>query len=210
MTNSTFIYKEADDEDGEDNADEANFVAVFVHFLQELFFGFDAGHFRKIVTYSGKDGIPNTSTQCGEKEKGSYFHTRQSGRDGDKLAHGRDKSANEGGNGSVLVEEVFGILHLCFVNQTHMSKAAIGEFIDDGATEPFGQEVVDECTDIGTNGSKKDNEIDIQASITSGGFPCGGWHDHFGREGDERTLNSHQQGDSPIIKVFETPLNECN
>ena len=45
MTNSTFIYKEADDEDGEDNADEANFVAVFVYFLQELFFGFDTRHF---------------------------------------------------------------------------------------------------------------------------------------------------------------------
>jgi len=179
VSDRTFVNEEADDEDDKGNAGEAYLVAVLVNFLEELFFGFDTRHFREIVTDSGEDGIPNAGSQCGEQEEGAELHAGQSGRDGDELAHGGYQSANESGYGTVLVKEFLGVLHLGFVDKAHMSEAAIGKLIDDGATEPFGQIIIDESTDVGTDGGEEDNEIDIKASVSGCGLPCCRGDYHF-------------------------------
>ena len=179
MSDRTFIYKETDDEDGKEDADEANLVAVLVDFFEELFFGLDAGHFGEIVSDSCQDGIPDAGSQCGEQEEGAELHAGQSGWDGDELAHGGYQSADEGGNGSMLVEEIFGVLHFGFVDKAHVSEAAVGKFIDNGTTEPLGQIIIDESTDGGTDGGEEDNEIDIEASVTGCGLPCCRGDYHF-------------------------------
>mgnify|MGYP006360428051 CR=1 FL=1 len=77
------------------------------------------------------------------------------------------------------VEEIFGVLHFGFVDKAHVSEAAVGKFIDNGTTEPLGEIIVDESTDVGSESGTEDNKIDIQASVTGCGFPCCGGNYHF-------------------------------
>lgn len=185
MTSRTFIYKDAEDEDYDNDNDKAYLVAVLVDFFEELFFGLDAGYFGEVVSDGGKYGIPYACSQCGEEDEGAELHAGKSGRDGDELAHGRDEPADEGGNGTVLVEEFFGMLYLGLVDEAHVSESAIGELVDNGTAEPLGKEIVDECSYIGSKGGKEYDQIDVQASVTSGGFPCGRGNHHFRGEGDK-------------------------
>ena len=75
MSGCAFVDKESDDEDGKDDADYTDFVAIFVDLFKKLFFGFDTRDFGEIVADGGKYGIPNAGTQSGEEQKGTNLHT---------------------------------------------------------------------------------------------------------------------------------------
>jgi hypothetical protein len=92
----------------------------------------------------------------------------------------------------MLDEKLLGCLYLLLVDETHVSETAIGKLVDDGSTHEVGNVVIDECTDIGTNGGEKYYEIYIQITVSTGCFVGCRRYYHFRWEGDERTFDSHQ------------------
>ena len=203
----SFIDQKCDDKHGNADEDIAQFVTVLRHLGHELFLGLYAGHGGQIVAYGCQNAVPYPGTQRGVEQEGGQLHAGQSGRYADELAHGGDKSAYEGGDGSVLVEEFFGFLHAGLVDEAHVAYPAVGELIDNGPSQPFGKIVVEESTDVGSYGGDDDDEEHVQLVGDSCLVGCG-WHNDFGREGDERTLDGHQQGDGPIVEVVKAPLYE--
>ena len=93
------------------------------------------------------------------------FHAGKSGRDGNQLAYCRDQTADESGQRSVLVKVFFGMLHFGFIDQAHVPETAVGEFIDDGTSQPAGQIVIDDSADIGSYGGKKHYQVDVQLFV---------------------------------------------
>ena len=51
-----------------------------------------------------------------------------------------------------------------------MSETAIGEFIDDGATQPTRKIIIYERTEVSTNGCENDNQKDVH-TVVSHRFP---------------------------------------
>ena len=82
-----------------------------------------------------------------------------------------------------------------------MAYAAVGKFIYHRSAYPLSQEVVDDSTEVGTYGGAHDDHN--KAHFAKLG--CRGYY-NFRWKGYERTLNSHQQNDGPLVKVFYTPL----
>ncbi len=78
------------------------------------------------------------------------MHLGETGRNGDELTDGGNKAAHQCGNIAVLAEIVLCLLHFCAVEQQHVTHFAVGEPIDDRASEPKGQHVVDESSDEGS------------------------------------------------------------
>ena len=58
----SFVDEETNNEDSQGYAYETYLVAVFIDFLQQLFFGFDARYFGEVVPDGCKYCIPNTCT----------------------------------------------------------------------------------------------------------------------------------------------------
>jgi hypothetical protein len=102
------------------------------------------------------------------------------------------------------------MLHLGFVYQVHVAETAVGKLVDDGTAHEIRQIVVDEGTDIGSEGSEQDHLVYIEVAVSACSLIGSRWNHHFRREGDEGTLDGHQQGDGPIIQVVEAPLDECD
>ena len=62
-----------------------------------------------------------------------------------------------------------------------MPQLALGEGIDDGAPEPHGEEVVDECPNQGAEGAEEHHEPYLHAAATFGigSHIDGRWDDHL-------------------------------
>ena len=90
----------------------------------------------------------------------------------------------------MLVEVFFGMLHFSFIDKAHMSETAVGKLIDDGTSQPVGQIVVDDRSDICTESSEQYYEINIHLIVYCC-FVGGRRHDHFGRKRNKRTLDGH-------------------
>ena len=182
-------------------------MAIFGNSCHELVFRHDR---LEVITDGCQCSIPDTCTECGVEQEGRELHLGQTCRNGNELAYSRDESANEGRQGSVLVEVRFGMLYLGFINQAHVPETAIGKLIDDRATYEIGQAIIDERTDIGTDGSKQNYQEDIEFAVSAGSLVGSRRNDHFRREGDEGTFDGHQDGDGPVIQMVKTPLDKCN
>lgn len=199
---------EAYDEHGEHEDDASDFVAIargeFCHLGGggEVRLGVDE------IAQESQNGVPYACTEGGEEEELTEVHAGQSGRNADELSHGGHKAAEEGGGRTVVTEIGFGVFNLGAVDQAHMADAAVGKTIDDGAAEPTGQIVVDECTEVGTEGGYDDHHEDVHRIILHQGEEgCRGHHD-FRRERDEGTFNGHEYEDPPVVEVLEDKINE--
>ena len=111
-------------------------MAVASGQLHNLFLGFQSGNPAAIVSKQGKDGVPYAGAEGGEANEPCQSHACQSGGDADELPYGRHQTSDECGDGSVAVEELFGIFHLFRINQQQMSPTAVGKGIYDGAAKP--------------------------------------------------------------------------
>ena len=118
----------------------------------------------------------------------------------------RNESTDESGNGSVLTKISFGLNDLLRIQQAHAPQAGIGEFVNNRATEKLGQVKIDECPENGTKCREQDDEDDVQFGIGLQGLVSGGRHNHFRREGNERTLDGHQQSHRPVIQIVAVPI----
>ena len=64
------------------------------------------------IAEDSQDGVPQEGTEEGEQQELAERHLSQARRDTDKLADGRDKPTDEGGDVAVLVEVIFRLAHL--------------------------------------------------------------------------------------------------
>ncbi len=110
---------------------------------------------------------------------------------------------------TVAVEVGLCHLHLLLVNEAHVAETAVGELVHDGAAQVIGEGIVDKRADDGAHCGKENHQEDVQLAFLGCQIGSGGNH-HFAGEGDETAFNGHQQGDDPIVEVFETPRNEGN
>ena len=155
----------------------------------------------------GQHAVPNTGTQRRIEQERTHLHTGQTGRDGDELTDGGNKTAHKGRYGAVLLKVGLGLGHPVGVDEQGVGQARVGKLVDQRAAQPAGQVVVDQRADVGTQRGKEHDEVDVQLT-TRRGQPRGRRHDDFRREWDKRALDGHQQSDGPIIQVVQTPLNK--
>ena len=105
----------------------------------------------------------------------------------------------------MFAEEGFWLLHLLAVDKAHMSDTTVGKAVYNGSSEPFGEIVVDECSNVGAYSSEYNHQYEGHSAVWVHGFPCSRWHNNFRREWNERTLYSHKQRHNPIVEVVENP-----
>ena len=74
----------------------------------------------------------------------------------------------------MLVKVVFRVLNLGFINQAHVSEAAVGELVDDGTSQPAGQIVIDNSTEVGSQGGEEHYQIDVQLFVDCRFVGCRG------------------------------------
>ena len=135
------------------------------------------------------------------------FHLGQAGGDGNQLAYGGDQPAEESGNDAVLAEIFFGMCDFLSVEQAKMPHPAVGEFVHDGTAQPFGKEIVDKGTQVGSEGGDYHDHDDVHVAVRPQGQPCGRRYDDFGRERDERAFNHHAEKNRPVIQIVEEEFN---
>lgn len=85
----------------------------------------------------------------------------------------------------MFAEIGFGMFHLGAVNQAHVTDAAIGKFIHDGATQPFCQIIIDERTHVGSQGSHQYHEQNVHGAVGRHRQKGRGWNHYFRRKGNE-------------------------
>lgn len=115
------------------------------------------------VAQAGQYAVPDGGAQEGVKRKRKKLHVGDACRNRNKLADDCNQSAYKRGNGAVFTEVVFGFLNLAYVQQQEMSKAAVGELIDNRAAQELGQEVVDVCPYECAYACGNNNQYDAQA-----------------------------------------------
>ena len=77
----------------------------------------------------------------------------------------------------MFAEVVLGLFELLCVEQQEVSEAAVGELVDNRATEELGQKVVDVGPDEGAHAGSDDNQGDIQAGTRLQSL-VGCWRNH--------------------------------
>ena len=77
------------------------------------------------------------------------------------------------------LEELLGGLYLLLVDEAHMAETAIGKLVDNGSAYPLSQEVVDDSTQVGTDGCTYNNHYEA----------------HFAKVGCRRYDNFRWKGD---------------
>ena len=92
--------------------------------------------------------------------------------------HGGHQSADDGGGGTGVAENGFGLLDLGTVDEAHVAHAAVGKGVDNGAAQPACQSVVDQCAEVGTQGGKNHDQHNVHA-LVGHGFPRGGRHHYL-------------------------------
>ena len=107
------------------------------------------------------------------------------------------------------MREVFlRLLHLLLVEQAHVAESAVGKGIDNGTSEVSGCGVVDECSEVGSDGGAEDNEDDVEVAAFGGCAVGCGRHHEFTGNGDDGALKCHQEGDGPVVEVLDAPGDE--
>ena len=97
------------------------------------------------------------------------------------------------------------LLHLLLVEQTEMPYPAVGEFVDDRATEEVTGNVVDAGTHIGSQRSEKDDKQNVEMSARR--MIGGRGNDQLGRNGHNRALEQHQQEYGGVGEVAQKGSN---
>ena len=109
----------------------------------------------------------------------------------------------------MVVEVFLCLLHFLLIQQTQVAEGAIGKSVDDGTPQIAGGSVVDESTQISTNGGTQYHEDDIQVAAVGSGTIGGRWYHQFTGSGDNGALEHHQEGDGPVVQVVDAPSDKC-
>ena len=81
------------------------------------------------------------------------------------MADSRNQSADKCGKRTMFVEISFSVAHFGFINKAYMPETAVGKLIDDRASQPLCQKIVNQCSDIGSDGSEQNHQIDIKLVV---------------------------------------------
>lgn len=68
-------------------------------------------------------------------------------------------------------------------DEAHMADAAVGEAVDDGPPQPFGEVVVGKSAKVGIDGGKHNDQNKVHAAARGHGFTGCGRHNHLGGKG---------------------------
>lgn len=158
------------------------------------------------VAEACKHTVPDGGAEEGVQGERQELHIRNARRDRNQLADNGNEAAHECGNGTVVAEVGLCLFKLLRVQQQEMSQTAIGELVDDRATEELGEEVVDVCSDEGACACSKDNQHDAEARTGLQSLVGGGGHHELRRKGNERTFDGHQEGDGPVVQMLVIPV----
>ena len=140
---------------------------------------------------NGEDGIPNDGTESGENGECAKLHSRKACRNRDQLANGRNQSADECRNGSVVAEELFGLFHFLGIQQAHVPEPGVGKLVNDRLAENLGEEVVDESSAKRPERSGKNEQNDVQARIRLEGLVGCRRNNDFAWERNKRAFDCH-------------------
>jgi hypothetical protein len=91
----------------------------------------------------------------------------------------------------MLVKVVFRVLNLGFINQAHVSEAAVRKFINQRTAYEIGYIIIDDGSYIGSDGRKYNYQKYIQVTVSSGSLIGGGRYYHFRGERDKRAFDGH-------------------
>ena len=141
---------EEPDDDKPDN-DELDVFAIAFDFGLQLVLGH---HRVQIPSQGGQDAVPCTGTECGVEQELPIFHFRQACGDGNKVSDAGNEAPSDGGHYAVIVEILLAVFHLLLIEQTEFSPFAVGETIDERATQIVACKIVDGGTAVGPDGSK--------------------------------------------------------
>ena len=180
-------------------------MAVLRDLVHELVFGHHAG---KTVAEGGKDDVPEAGTDGGVEDEMREAHLGQAGGDADEVTDTRHKTSDQCADSAVVIEIDFGLTHLFFVEQTEMTEGAVGKGVDDGAPEETGGGIVDHGSQVGTERSTEHHKHHVQVATFCGSTIGGRRHHELTRNGYDRTLECHQEGDGPVVEVFDAPGDE--
>lgn len=109
----------------------------------------------------------------------------------------------------MVVEVFLCLLHFLLIQQTQVAEGAVGKGVDNGAPQIAGGSVVDEGTQICTNGGTEHHEDDVQVAVLGCGTIGGWWNHQFTGYGDNGALEHHQEGDGPVVQVVDAPSDKC-
>ena len=73
----------------------------------------------------------------------------------------------------MLVKVVFRVLNLGFINQAHVSEAAVRKFINQRTAYEIGYIIIDDGSYIGSDGRKYNYQKYIQVTVSSGSLMGG-------------------------------------
>ena len=107
----------------------------------------------------------------------------------------------------MFVEVLFGLLHLLLVDQAHVPQTAVGKAVNDGASQPTRQVVIDQRPDVRPQGGEQHHQRDTHLAVDGRHVGRRG-DDQFGGERDKRTLDRHEDRDPEVIEVVEDRLDE--
>ena len=138
-------------DDDKPNNDELDVFAIAFDFGLQLVLGH---HRVQIPSQGGQDAVPCTGTECGVEQELPIFHFRQACGDGNKVSDAGNEAPSDGGHHAVIVEILLAVFHLLLIEQTEFSPFAVGETIDERATQIVACKIVDGGAAVGPDGSK--------------------------------------------------------
>ena len=141
---------EEPDDDKPDN-DELDVFAIAFDFGLQLVLGH---HRVQIPSQGSQDAVPCTGTEGGVEQELPIFHFRQASGDGNKVSDAWNEAPGDGGHHAVIVEILLAVFHLLLIEQTEFSPFAVGETIDERATQIVACKIVDGGTAVGSDGGK--------------------------------------------------------
>ena len=106
--------------------------------------------------------------------------------DGNKVSDAGNEAPGDGGHHAVIVEILLAVFHLLLIEQTEFSPFAVGETIDEGATQIVACKIVDGGTAVGPDGGKQNHQPNVEVSTS--GMIGSGRNNEFRRDGDDGAL----------------------
>lgn len=164
----TLIGNEGYDDYSQCYDDITNLVAILYSLLINVMSCLIIGVFVDTPSDGCQNSVPYTCTDSSVEQELAYVHACQSCRNTDELANGWHQSSKNGRGCTMLAEILLGYFHLLAVDQAHVTDSAISKAIDDRATYPFSQIVVDEGTrsaPMVANTMTRINDIPLFGSI---------------------------------------------
>ena len=183
-------------------------MAVAIGAIHHLFGGFEIGKSggNHVETQESEHAVPCAGTEGGVEQEFTEVHARQTRGNTDELTHARHQSSHQSGNHPVVAEETFALFDCLPVDQQHFCPFCLCQSVDDRASEPIGQRIVDESAEVCSQSGHHHDQNDVERALLR--QPRGGRNDGFRRKGNKRAFDGHADEDDPIAEVVEYPKDD--